>query len=324
LVFVTTDGSSKPYSGGNGVFEFVSSFTVYGTPGVVTVGTGGTGYYLYAGDFDNVYYQSGNPAYGHLYVAGNTGVQGGATLYQVEIAYSSLTGTVNSVATGLNSTEYPWPSPLTDFCNNGTSACAITSQRTVTGKVSTTSPEITLSSGTFTSADVGAVVSGTDIQFGATISSVLSSTTANLSAAPTAGVTSESLAILGGQTTSGTDYVFFSVNSPASGLCQTSGGTAESGSGWGCIFSYNVSKPASVSRSGTGLAVTVPSSNGCWATGGLVIDNSATTAGASQIYLVNLNGAAAGGPTGTTQTSSNCTGGAAPTINAVQAAQSSP
>ena len=107
------------------------------------VGTGGTGYYLYAGDFDNVYYQSGNPAYGHLYVVGNTGTAGGATLYQVEIAYSSLTGTVNSVATGLNSTEYPWPSPLTEFCNNGTSACAITSQRTVTGKVSTTTAPAT-------------------------------------------------------------------------------------------------------------------------------------------------------------------------------------
>jgi hypothetical protein len=328
LVFVTTDGSSKPYSGGNGVFEFVSSFTVYGTPGVVSVGTGGTGYYLYAGDFDNVYYQSGNPAYGHLYVVGNTGVQGGATLYQVEIAYSSLSGTVNSVATGLNSTEYPWPSPLTEFCNNGANSCAITSQRSVTGNLntnnSTSHPGITLTSGSFTSADVGAVVTGTDIPFGDTISSVLSSSTANLTTAPSATATGISLAIQGGQTTTGTDYVFFSVNSPASGLCKTSSGAAESGAGWGCILSYNVNSPTAVARSGTGLAVTDPSSNGCWATGGLVIDNSAATAGASQIYFVNLNGAAAGGPTGTTQTSTNCTGGAAPTINAVQAAQSSP
>jgi len=326
FVFVTTDGSTKPFSGGNGIFEFVSSFTNYGTPGVVSVGTGGAGYYLYAGDFDNAYYQSGNPAYGHLYVVGNTGTAGGATLYQVGIAYSSLTGTVNSSATGLNTTARPWPSPLVDFCNNGVSPCAITPQRGVTGKVSTSSPELTIlnGSGTFTSADVGANVSGTNIPFGATISSVLSSTTANLTAAPTAAAASEGLAIQGGQTISGTDYVFFSINSPASGLCKNSGGTSESGAGWGCILSYNVNNPTAVTRSGTGLAVAVPATNGCWATGGLVVDNSATAVGASQIYFVNLNGAAAGGPTGSTQTSGNCTGGAAPTINAVQAAQSSP
>ena len=325
FVFVTTNGSYSE-TGDNAVWQFVSSFTTLGTPGVVPVGTGGTGYYLYAGNFDNVYYQSGNPAYGHLYVVGNTGTAGGATLYQVDIAYSSMTGTVNAVATGLNSSEHPWPSPLTEFCNNGTSACAITSQRSVTGKVSKSSPEITIlnGSGTFTSADLGAVVSGTDIPFGATITSVLSSTTANLSAAPTTAVSSEALSILGGQTTSGADYVFFSVNSPASGLCKNSSGTAVSGAGWGCIFSYNVNVPTSVTQSGTGLAVTDPSSSGCWATGGLVIDNSATTTGASQIYFVSLNGAAAGGPTGTTQTSSGCTGGAGPTINGVQAAQSSP
>ena len=192
--------------------------------------------------------------------------------------------------------------------------------------MSTTSPQLTIlnGSGTFTSVDVGAVVSGTNIPFGATISSVLSSTTANLSAAPTAAVSSETLAIQGGQTTSGADYVFFSINSPASGLCKNSSGTAESGAGWGCILSYNVNNPSAVTRPGTGLAVTEPGTNGCWATGGLVIDNSASTTGASQIYFVNLNGAAAGGPTGTTQTSGNCTGGAAPTISAVQAAQSSP
>jgi hypothetical protein len=336
FVFVTTNGSYSE-TGDNAVWQFVSSFTTRGTPGVVAVGTGGTGYYLYAGNFDNVYYESGNPAYGHLYVVGNTGTAGGATLYQVDIAYSSMTGTVSAVATGLNTTAHPWPSPLTEFCNNGASACAITSQRSVTAKVSTTSPEITIlnGSGTFTSTDVGAVVVGSDtscsgascIPFGDTISSVLSSTTANLTTAPGGAVTSETLYIRGGETTSGTDYVFFSVNSPASGLCKNSSGTAESGAGWGCILSYNVTNPTAVAQSGgagTGLAVTVPATNGCWATGGLVIDNSVpsgTMSGASQIYFVNLNGAAAGGPAG--QTSSNCTAGAA-AGNATQASQASP
>lgn len=317
FVFVTTNGSYSA-TGDNAVWEFVSSFTTLGTPGVVSVGTGGTGYYLYAGDFDDVYYESGNPAYGHLYVVGNTGTVGGGTLYQVEIAYSSLTGTVKAVAGGLNSTEHPWPSPLIEFCNNGTSGCAITQQRNVTGKVSTTSPEITLSSGTFTSADVGAVVTGTDIPFGATISNVMSSTTANLSSAPTASVSSETVAIQGGQTTSGTDYVFFSVNRGTPSGCTNAAGD-------GCILSYNITNPTAVALSGSGLNVTTPGTNGCWATGGVIVDNSDTTlTGASQIYFVNLNGNAAGGPTGTTQTSSNCTAGTGNPINAVQAAQSSP
>jgi hypothetical protein len=94
--------------------------------------------------------------------------------------------------------------------------------------------------------------------------------------------------------------------------------------GDGCILSYNVTNPTAVALSGSGLNVTTPGTNGCWATGGMVIDNSATSSGASQIYFVNLNGNAAGGPTGTTQTSSSCTAGTGSPINAVQAQQSSP
>jgi hypothetical protein len=86
-------------------------------------------------------------------------------------------------------------------------------------------------------------------------------------------------------------------------------------------LSYNVNNPASVSEAGTGLAVTTPGTNGCWATGGIVIDNSdQNTTGAQQIYSVNLNGAAAGGAS---VTSSSCTTGNA-TLNATQASQSSP
>jgi hypothetical protein len=56
-----------------------------------------------------------------------------------------------------------------------------------------------------------------------------------------------------------------------------------------------------------------------------VIDNSATSSGASEIYFLNLNGIAAGGPVAGSKTSSNCTNGTATNvINAVQASQSSP
>ena len=248
-VFVTTNGSYSE-TGYNAVWEFVSIFTVLvppgssSSPGVVPVGVGGAGYYLYAGAFDNVYFQSSPPSYaatGNLYVAGNTATAGGGTLYRVPISLSSLTGQVYAVATGLNATEHPFPSPVTEFCNG---ACA--------------------SNGT--------------------------------------------------QTTSGTDYVFFSVNRGAAKGCTNAAGN-------GCILSYNIDNPSAVSQSGSGLNVKTPGTNGCWATGGIVIDNLSATAGASQIYFVDMNGATAGGPTG--PTSANCTAAGAG-INAVQAAQASP
>jgi hypothetical protein len=66
--------------------------------------------------------------------------------------------------------------------------------RGVTGVLSASSPNVTISSGTFSQADVGAQISGTGITAGDTISAVLSTTTANLATAPTAHV-SEALTI---------------------------------------------------------------------------------------------------------------------------------
>ena len=85
FVFVTTSGSYSA-TGDNAVYQFPTGFTTFGFPGVVTVGTGGAGYYLYAGDFDNVYYESSSPPSGSLYVVGNTGATGGGTLYQIPIS----------------------------------------------------------------------------------------------------------------------------------------------------------------------------------------------------------------------------------------------
>ena len=191
-----------------------------------------------------MYFQSSPPApaaTGNLYVVGNTGTAGGGTLYQVPISQSALTGASNAVVTGLNSTEYPFPSPATEFCNG---ACT--------------------SDGT--------------------------------------------------KTTSGTDYVFFSVNRGAKTGCTNSAGN-------GCVLSYNISNPSSVSQAGSGLNVLNAGTSGCWATGGIIIDNSSTASGASEIYFVSLNGSTAGGATGAT--SGNCSAGTG-TLNAVQASQSNP
>jgi hypothetical protein len=250
--FVTTGGNGYEQNE-NAVFELPTDFTSLTSPTAAVfepVGTGGNGYYLYAGTFDNVYYSSTN-ATGSLYVVGNTGTKdGGGTLYRIPIASSAM-GTPVSVVSSLSggsNNGYPWPSPVSEFCNNGASACS-------------------------------------------------SSTT---------------------KTTKGTDYIFFSVNSGAVSGCTT-------GAGNGCFLSYNVSNPAAVAISGSGLNVTTPGGNGCWATGGIVIDNSVPTGtlvGASQTYFIGLGTNLAGGGGGTT--SNQCNGGTSTTIGATQASQSNP
>jgi|GEM_PF-845167 len=67
--------------------------------------------------------------------------------------------------------------------------------RIVTGSLATTSPEVTLTSGTFTGRDTGVQIAGTNIPAGDTIATVLSGTTANLAVAPTAAHAAEDLAI---------------------------------------------------------------------------------------------------------------------------------
>ena len=245
--FVTT--SSYADAGDNAVYQLPTTFTNITGAGIEPVGTGGSGYYLYAGIFDNVYYSSSTHS-GNLYAVGNTGVTTGATLYQVPITNSSM-GTPAAVVSGLSvNGARPWPSPLNEFCNNAGNACTANSTRT----------------------------------------------------------------------TAGTDYVFFSVNRGNKAGCTNTAGN-------GCMLSYNVTVPTAISLSGSGLNVVTPAGNGCWPTSGIVIDNSvpaSTLAGASQTYFIGLGSNDAGGPTGTTQTSANCSTGTANTVSATQASQSNP
>jgi len=244
--FVTTSTDINP--GDNEVYELSTNFTSIAGASAQPVGTGGAGYFLYHGIFDNVYYSSATFT-GNLYVVGNTGVTTGANLYRIPITDSVMitpvaAASVLSVAGG----DRPWPSTLNEFCNNGLSACT--------------------SNGT--------------------------------------------------GTTAGTDYIFFSV------YRGTGAGCTPNTAGHGCVLSYNVSNPAAVTQSNSGLNVPTPGGNGCWPTGGIVIDNSSTLAGASQTYFIGLGGNTAGGPTGTTQTSNNCAAGTAGTMSATQASQANP
>jgi len=247
--FVTTSNNAT-YLNDNVVYQLPTNFTATTTPAIKAVGTGGAGYYLYAGTFDNLYYSSATFT-GNLYVVGNTGVTTGANLYQIPITNSAM-GTPVAVISGLSfsggGATRPWPSPAEEFCNNGTSAC---------------------------------VTNAT-------------------------------------QTTAGTDYIFFSVSRGTAAGCTNTAGN-------GCVLSYNVSNPAAVSLSGSGLTVTTPAGNGCWPTGGIVIDNSVPTgtlAGASQTYFIGLGSNSAGGSTGAT--SANCAATTASTMSATQASQANP
>jgi hypothetical protein len=242
--FVTTNSN-----GDNAVFQFPTSFTSGAGNGSVAVGTGGAGYYLYAGDFDNVYYESLTPA-GNLWVAGNTGATTGpGTLFRIPITSSGMGPPVPAIATLTGSNLPPWPSPLTEFCNEPDTI-------EVTGACRTD----------------------------------------------------------GTNTTAGTDYLFFSVHAGAVGTCTNSSGN-------GCVLSFNITTPTSPTLSGS-FNVTNVGSPGCWATGGIVIDNSdLPELGGSQVYFMNLNGNNPGGPAGNAVTSSACGTGTGNTIQAVQSSQ---
>ncbi len=341
---MTTSGSAPkcnvtngcPYAGDNVAVDFSTGFTAYGSPGTVYIGAGTANYYLYAGSFDNVYFQSPTHT-GNIYVIGNTHTVGGATLYQVVVSGGYFTGASNTplgAGVTLNAATYPWPSPATEFCNPGSNAaCALNPQRSVAGTLSATnttaSPGVTLTSGTFTQADVGSVISDSttpaNIPAGDTIASLVGTaptTKALLAAAPTTAGTSQSLTIAGGNsTTTGTDYLFFSVSGAKVAGCP-------GGAGFGCAISYNISNPsAPTTTSSSGLIAITPVTNGCWASGGIIVDNSVpatTQVGASEIYFVELNGNAASGPTGIAQTSTVCTAGTGNILNATQASQAAP
>jgi hypothetical protein len=251
---------SNDSSGDNGVFQFATSFTS-GAGSEEEVGTGATEYWLYDGAFDNVYYSSTKGTAGNLWVVGNTsgtGTNHGAYLYRIPISSTGAMGTPVAAISNFTDTTagHPWPSPITEFCNYGTSACT---------------------------------ASGT-------------------------------------ATTAGTDYLFFSVDrlAAATANCGTAGGD-------GCVLVYSINTPTNPPTAVSSAQVTTLTGRGCWSTSGIIVDNAVPTGtgagqmtGASQIYLLELNGNGAGGPTHGTYTSSTCTAGDTATPIALQGGQTAP
>ena len=129
--FVTTNTV-----GNNAVYQFSTNFTTGTGNGAATgtsAGKGGAGYYFYSGAFDNVYYSSTNGTAGHLWVMGKTGAAAGGNLYRIKIGdLGVMAATATNAIPGLTS-GHPWPSPITEFCNNGTSDCVASGTATTAG-----------------------------------------------------------------------------------------------------------------------------------------------------------------------------------------------
>jgi hypothetical protein len=122
----------------------------------------------------------------------------------------------------------------------------------------------------------------------------------------------------GTSTTSGTDRIFFSVFD--GNISGTTCFNQDQNVGYGCVFTFNVNTPLAANTipappNVSSLVISGVPGNGCWTTGGIIIDNAAT-GGGSQVYFVNLNGNSIPVPPSACSTSS------ANTIQAVQASQS--
>jgi hypothetical protein len=124
--FIGADNSTSCSSGPcAAVFQFPIGYTS-GAAG--TEATVGAGYQLLmSGSFDNQYFISGGSPTGHLYVVGGTGPQNN-TLYAVTITNNTIGSAAAGpqVATNYTSSFYAAGLQVTEFCNNGSSACTAT------------------------------------------------------------------------------------------------------------------------------------------------------------------------------------------------------
>jgi hypothetical protein len=121
--FIGADNSTNCSSGPcAAVYQFPVNFTS-GAAG--TESTVGAGYMvLLTGAFDNQYFTSGSPPTGHLYVVGGTGPQNN-TLYAIPITNNSMGSATEGpvVATNYTNGLYAAGLGVSEFCNNGSSAC---------------------------------------------------------------------------------------------------------------------------------------------------------------------------------------------------------
>jgi hypothetical protein len=322
-------------SGCSGVFQFAAGNTTKAaglsctatnaSPGVWPTSSNcgeeaifGTGAYptMYDGDFDNAYYTAGTGKTGILWECppSNTGgidigprlaainmqPNGGIVPAGDVVFFSGNTVTAIPSLTSGNATA-PTCSPVTEFYNTGNATPATT----YTAAISGTGSPTTVTVGSNTNLAIGNyILIGSEIMLVTGTAGTTSITVARAQI----GTTEAAHAGTGNITIPAVDYIYLSV---------TKLGTATPGAltctGGACLYSIAVGT-ASGSRAVTGMAPTnaVAAAGG---TSGIVIDNSSTSAGASQIYYTTLSNQTCGGNGTTGSGSGGC---------AVQTSQSAP
>jgi hypothetical protein len=123
--FVGADNSTACSSGPcAAVVQFPVNFSANASGTKTTVGAGYE--FLMSGNFDNQYFTSASPSSptGHLYVVGGTGPQNN-TIYAITITNNMMGSATAGPTVAANYTNgyYAGGLPVTEFCNNGNSAC---------------------------------------------------------------------------------------------------------------------------------------------------------------------------------------------------------
>jgi hypothetical protein len=307
----------------NCVYQYeISSLTTSGVApnGEEPLGTGAASDYLFSGFFDNVYFESG-PNAGHIYAVGNTGAKG-AVLYQIPINGSGAMttpvseGTISSTTTG---TYLGWGSPVAEFCNNGTSACASNGTATTSGTdyiflsvyrgtnggcTTTTSNGCVMSYNASEPANRTEPATLCTVVIIGCLSATFTSPHGNFNVNDIGHTVSDPGGLFSGQTITGYASGTPDTITLSTGYFNT-GGTADT------VTIVGAAIPA-----GTNQNQTTYANPGCYVTGGFIVDNSVALSGggASQIYFVTLDSGASNacGATGSGKMSGVQTSQAAP------------
>jgi len=245
----------RPSGGTEDVWQYSNTATLNATL-PLSQGTFDDNYY--AGAFDNIHYAVSGGTAGHLYVCG-----GGQTatpfsaLYAITLPFTSGS-TVTTIGTLANAAGTC--SPVTEFLGS---------------KANTTITAGIAGTGTPTSVPVASVTGTAQndyIQIDSEIMQI-TSTTGTTPLTVTRGQlgTAEVLHAAGAAVQDIQDWIFLSV---------TAGGNATGCTG-ACLYNYNVTTNTLPTNATTGIAATGGSS-------GIIIDNSSTTTGYSQIYYSTL------------------------------------
>jgi hypothetical protein len=246
-----------------------------------TVGAGSTTGTYYSGTFDNIYYDTAG-AHGHMYVCNTSSGTGIGTpeVYAITFPFSaaSTVTALGTIASGAASC-----SPVTEFAGSKANT-SLTAALGTTGSPVVASP---------TGIAIGDYLQIDSELMLVTATSPLTVTRAQLN---TTAATHTNFA----QVQDIQDWVYASVtaNSAAAGSCTA---------GSACIYAYNAT--SAIPASPTAGA------NEAGGTSGIIIDNSSTTAGESQIYFSTLGAATCAGNGSTGSGTHGC---------AVQASQSNP